>query len=362
MLPARPALRDLAQFATQVLHYGTPSWTRDQALSLLRTTAAEGAKPGRFTGDAKSVLHEAYGDWDERQGLRILRVNSEIGVFLRLRTTVACFRAPEFCALFTAMEWTFEQVGDAARSCDPLLRHEGQPAAAISLERARMEFTRLHKAQPTSACSAMSLQCPQLYWLLRLRDAGWIHSIAGRSLGVPLPSVAEDRQAVMARFASKSPTARQFEKVGPWIRAGLRDSEWRDGVVREVAAARKVRAAERRRQLRLEQENAVSRALFTALRNEKRPQRMHAGLLAPIAGLTMSRTQDVIAKCPRLLELIRRINERKTRRAVMWAAKDLLEEGSQLVPIAIIRHARLVTTQKNRLLAEAAIEALRRSP
>lgn len=150
---------------------------------------------------------------------------------------------------------------------------------------------------------------------------------------------------------------RSFKKSGPWIRTTLRDSFWLenqlnirklDSLVSEEKVAEKI---ERRRAFDL------SRAIFSALRSEHRPTRIHAGTLSKLVNISMNQAQNTISNTPSLQLVIAAVNAGKDRRLAAWAARELVSAGKQPTSQEVLVHAGLNTTKVNRQFAIAAIES-----
>lgn len=351
----RSSLQRLSQFGRDTLSCNEAPWTAQHIRTLLLTRMD--CKPRDFNRQAIDVMQETYGPMSRSaSGLQVtllLRGDDEIP--LRLGALAGLRRAPEYCALLSAIGLDFEEfkLASTAVKLTPA-RSARTPPRAWTIEQARLEFDRLASEFPKQAVERLHRSAPRLYWLLRLQDSAWLQQ-RGVEFQRSIPSIDEDRTKVDRALSASGRSLRTMRNSGPWIRAHLRDATWlRKRLNRRPAIDGTDEG--RAQQVQRERAIALSRALFSVLRSEGRPARIHAGLLSKLAQLSMSQAQHAIANSPPLRTLIAAVNAGKNRRRAAWAARTLISAGARPTAKDVLVHAGLVTTSVNRQLAITAIE------
>jgi hypothetical protein len=184
----------------------------------------------------------------------------------------------------------------------------------------------------------------KLFWLLRLRDSALLQAHGYRHLR-PAPTIEADRKKLeeLLRLGSRIRTTRW----PPHIRASIRDQAW---LQERIKAQRIGPVTSQTPAQRAQQDRAValSRAVFSVLRTQGRPARVHAGLLAKFVRISMHQAQVTIARTPALQALIAAVNAGKDRRLAFWAARGFAEEGRYPSAKEVLLRAGLNTTRVNR--------------
>ncbi|QKO20585.1 TniQ family protein [Rhodoferax sp. BAB1] len=351
----RQRLQRLSQFAESTLSCTSAPWTHSQIRTILQTK--NNFKKSNFLSASLKLLERTYGPMERSpSGLEIsFKPNAAEDIHLRLKVPASLQRAPEFCALLSATGLSFEEFRTAAKSAlvTPISARVRPAPRPTTLAQARFEFNYFYEKSPGSAASKLQQKAPELYWLLRLKDSSWLEQRIQRSLWT-IPSIEQDRARLWRALKVEHLSYHNMRRAGPLVRATIRDAIWlRDKLMRlqpknvvDISAAD---IAQRNRAI------ALSRALFSVLRAEQKPLRIHAGLLSRFAKISMTQAQIAIANCPPLRHLIDAVNAGKNRRTAMWAARTLADAGHHPSASEVLLKAGLNTTKVNRDLALEAI-------
>lgn len=343
--PHQQALLQLSRFAADSLSCTEAPWTAGQIQTVLQ--ARTGITRGNFRRRAVQLLQEAYGKQDEAgyEGRTLLRLG-ETGSSMRLKigTSRGQLRAPEYCALLAAAGLSFEEFKEAVNQVEATAtRKISMPRRALTIEQARQEFERFEAQMPGRAAKQLRNSSPGLFWLLRLQD-GALMQAHGYCYDGAIPTVDADRATIDHRRRQHGHIAKSG---GAWIRASIRDDVWLQAQTQAQTAI--PRTAENLAQhVQRERALALSRAVFSLLRTQARPARVHAGSLAKVIQISMHQAQHTIANTPALKALIDAVNAGKNRRLAFWAARGLIEEGQSPSPKDVLRRAGLNTTQVHR--------------
>jgi hypothetical protein len=354
----RHRLRQLSQFANDALSCVDAPWTMQQVRALLQ--ARMGFKQRDFNRVALQLLEKTYGPMERSaSGLNLSFNASDFP--LKLRTKIGHLRSPEYCTLLSASGLTFEefQIAVSAMKVIPMepVRTVARP---FTIEQARRDFSRLALQFPDQAISKYHSAAPRLYWLLRLRDNAWLQEHS-RGRQWQIPSLEEDRLKVKTVLGDSDRSLGTVRNSGWLIRAAIRDNAWLQEWLKDRTRSRESSeaiGATRATRVQNERARVLSRALFSVLRTERRPARIHAGLLSKVVKISMHQAQHTIANCPPLQYLIAAVNAGKDRRMVKWAARTLINEGGRPAAMDVLLRAGLNTTRVNRQFAIDAIEKI----
>jgi len=350
--PARQqALLRLSRFAADALSCTAAPWTLEQVLAVLHERS--GPMRESFKRGAMQLMQDAYGPPDEsrsRSGAVLSWQAASLPLRLNLGAGASLLRAPEFCALLAATGLNFGEFRQAVSQVEVA----AAPAKTMSprpftIKQARQEFERLEAESPGQAAKKLIFSSPSLFWLLRLRDSALMrtHGYPGREL----PTVEADREKIeeVLRQGRRSAT-----RVAAHIRASIRDQAWLQA---RMQARPDGPAILQTPAQRVQQDRAValSRAVFSVLRTQTRPARVHAGLLAKFVQISMHQAQHTITHTPALQALVAAVNAGKDRRLAFWAARGFIEEGHYPSAKEVLVRAGLNTTRVNRQFCIEAI-------
>lgn len=342
----------LSQFAANTLSCNEITWTGDKVRAVLEERAGIGRK--NYRPAALSLLREAYGDVE--QGLSTsttvaISCSHAASLRLNLGTAIDQLKSPELCALLSAAGLTFEEFRQAAAgvktTTTPLTKSASR--LPLTLDQAQLEFERFEVESPGRAGALLLKRSPHLFWLLRIHGSALlrVHGYHYR----PMPSAQADRDRIEWLLRQGGRVA----KGGPWYRVLIRDKAWLKECIRERRSAS---TQHRKQATHQERIVALSRAVFSALRTEGRPSRIHAGLLARFVQISMHQAQSAIARSPSLQQLIESVNAGKDRRLAFWAARTLMDAGGSPSAQDVLLRAGLNTTRVNRQYCQRAIELL----
>src|SRR5450830_770942 len=351
------AMLRLSEFAADALSCAEAPWTQRQVLTVLHERT--GNAHANFKQLAMRLMQDAYGPPEKpRSGKSNIRTWEYAGLpmHLNMGASPISLRAPEFCALLAAARLSFEEFIKAVSQVEV----SATPAKSvslprpISLEQARQDYLRFEVESPGRAGRRLEATSLSLYWLLRLGDSAFLRAHGYRN-HLPVPTIMSDREKIeelLRRHGGRLPP-----KCGAHIRASIRDLAWLQSQVKAHAAiAVPVQTPAQRTQQ--ERAMALSRAVFSVLRTQARPARVHAGTLAKFAQISMHQAQHTISHTPALSTLIAAVNASKSRRLAFWAARSLIEEGKNPSAYEVLLRAKLVTTRVNRKFCNDAIASL----
>lgn len=352
----RQALLRLSQFAADALSCADSPWTLEQVLSVLyerRAMLRNGFKHG-----ATQLLQETYGPLDKsRSTAGAVLIWEDAGSFLRLKTVdgATTLRAPEFCALLVATGLTFDEFRQAVNQVEVEVAAAAAPTRYVrrrdyTIEQARKDFKRFEAESPGQADNRLRRSSQRLYWTLRFHDRALMRAF-GYPNRSPDPTIEADRKKVdeLLRQGGRIP---RDSCAG--IRASIRDQVW----LKARKLAQPSGPADMHtpaQQVQQQRAAALSQAVFSVLRTQARPARIHAGLLAKFVQISMHQAQYTIAHTPALQALIAEVNAGKDRRLAFWAARTLIEEGRHPSAQEVLVRAGLTTTRVNR---QVCIEAI----
>lgn len=346
------ALLRLSQFAADALTCTDAPWTLEQILAVLRERS--GMMRKSFKRSAMQLMQDAYGPPDKgRSQASAVLSWEDAGASLRLKTGggVTALRAPEFCALLAAAGLSFDEFRQAVSQVDvadvPVKPMRRRP---FTIEQARQEFERFESESPGKAARQLLNSSPKLFWLLRLRDSAFVRA-HGYPLHKPIPTVEADREKLEKLLGQSDHIPKN---VSAAIRASIRDRSW---LRASIQAQRVAPASPQKPAQRVQQDRAValSRALFSVLRTQARPARVHAGLLAKFVQISMNQALHTIAHTPALQALVDAVNADKDRRLAFWAARSFIEEGRYPSALEVLVRAGLPPRRVNR---QVCIEAI----
>lgn len=351
------ALLRLSRFAADTLSCTDSPWVLEQVLAVLYERSDMLRKS--FKHGAMQLMQEAYGPPDKsRSRASTVLTWEDAGSPLRLNTSAGAtlLRAPEFCALLAATGLTFDEFRQAVSQVEVEVAAAAaapvryMPRRPFTIEQARKEFKRFEAESPGQAAEHLRKSSQRLYWLLRLRDSALMRAF-GYPNRNPDPTIEADRKKV-------DELLRQRGRIPPdssaGIRASIRDQVW---LQTRILAQPAGPATPHTPAQRVQQDRAaaLSRAVFSVLRTQGRPARVHAGVLAKFVQISMHQAQHTIAHTPALQALIAAVNAGKDRRLAFWAARGLIEEGRHPSASEVLVRAGLNTTRVNRQLCIEAI-------
>lgn len=352
-LPAnQQAMMRLSQFAADTLSCTEAPWTQSQVLAVLYERLDK--KQQSFRSFATQLLQDTYGPPDKtRSRTGPVLTWEDVGSTLRVRIGggPSTLRAPEYCALLAASGFTF----DAFREAVSQIEAKSAPAKAqrhpLTIEVARQEYERFAAKSSRNAPSLLRNNSPKLFWLLHLRDNAYMRAYGYRSR-TPTPTIDADREEIDKLL--RGPGERLPRNHSARIRASIRDLTWLQSRIQAPATSQ---ISPQMRANHAQQENAValSRAVFSVLRTQSRPERIHTGMLVKIVHISMRKAYNAIAQTPALKLLIGTINADKDRRRAFWAARGLASEGRHPTSQEVLKRAGLVPTRPNRHLCIQAI-------
>lgn len=214
------------------------------------------------------------------------------------------------------------------------------PIESLTVERAREELLLLRSV---NSKITPSMDCPQLYWCLRLYDPQWLLRHFPNMRPGQIPTIANDRKYVLKVIESGAPTtkmllARAF-RCGAGIRAKLRDSAWVREQLSKIKEDRDVVKFDNTNSIKQRQKTIVLRAITRIVERKDRPVRISAPGLAKATGLTASQVRSLLSGYPYVAKEVAAANADVLRRLLLWAIRDLEAKQEPYVKSDIYVHA-----------------------
>jgi hypothetical protein len=351
--PQRDSFRLLSQFAASTLSCHEAHWSLEQTRAALEYRT--GITTRNFIRSTKALLSQFYGplETSDSELSIVSKPLSGQELALQLRGNTGAFQSPEYCALLTAAGLTFEDFKSLISSTAATELPSYRPPGATNwndlptITVARQKIKEFAAQSLSQVLTRFHNHHSRLYWLLRLRDEEWLRE---QNYGTmhSLPSLENDRAKILRAALAHGRALIHVKKGGSWMRATVRDNIWLEKQLNERLLRRKLHAGTQADNVQLERAIVLSRAIFSILRSEKRPRRIHSGLLSKAAHLTMFQAQKTISKSPQLQMIIEAVNLDKDRRLAAWATREILNKGQRPSPSAVLVYAGLVTTKVNR--------------
>ncbi len=341
------ALLRLSRFAASTLVCTEAPWTQEQVFAVLNERV--GITHERFKRDATQLIQAAYGGPQKRSSkTRPILLDDDAAPSLRLKaiSSPSFLRAPDYCALLAAAGLSFNEFRNAASQFETKPVPPKTLSRTFSIKQARREYERFETESPGSGGRRLNGSSPRLYWLLRLRDSSFMKAYGFRAQKA-MPTVEADRETI--EILLRRSGGRINRNQGASIRASIRDWAWLQSRCGAYPAQTSTSPTAAQR-VQKERAVALSRAVFSVMRTQERPTRLHAGLLAKFAHLSMNQAIVTIAQTPALQALIASVNVGKFRRQAFWAARGLIEEGEHPSAEKVLVRAGLPPTRVNRQL------------
>lgn len=318
----------LVEISVEALYQGVPGWHRDNVLDFMRTQLARDASS--FAGRYQRVLTEAFSDGPIQWSARGLEHENEGKV--RFRRNLVTGSAPECCALLAALNIGvqtaiagFRAAGLENGNCE---KRTWTRRSDMTIEKARATLEDISRRCPSRPVSDLRRH----YWYLMLNDRTWLREHFPSRIEVQIPSVSDDRLAIIGVLSTKNPTpsVRLLARTSPaGLRAAIRDKKWFDEQnihARRTSAAVAAGVAEA---FYTERAAALQNALDKVLSTEKRPTRIFASTLAPLVGLSAIQAADTVKSVTSLADAIAKANADKLRRQLLWAGKQVNRSGGR---------------------------------
>lgn len=251
-------------------------------------------------------------------------------------------RAPDFCLFLASMDIDFEIASkNFSDSCIPcLLRDKRKVGVPKSVEIALKELTKRIKHNPNGSPAIHKM----LYWYLRINALDSLKSLKPNIDQKPIPTIEEDRLKIQT-FLSKQLKS-QYNNTSAIVRARIRDSAWLEDQKQQKYRESKANKIVTKQQMHDKLIEILKHKLQEMLHNERRPERITFIRLGTHIGFSASQIIDLIKKYPDFNQEVKRINNDKERRQLVWAAKELKNEGVVLTAEKIQRKASLPFSPK----------------
>jgi len=352
LIPA-PYLK-LAQISVEALNVISCSWSRTDVRSFLREAIYAEHGTRRIP---RSIITDTFGKvfWVAAPPEHTINLPVVMGrlPMLRLHYQLSETRAPECCALLTALDIPFSTAVDEFTSSRPAVppqvRHSHPTSTSLSIEVARASLLDkvTHGKRECTRC--------YVYWYLRLKDPKWMESEFPVKHRIPQKEC--DRQFVLriATDADLSEPLRhaKISQSLAGIRASIRDYPWFSAQRERLSRDWKIRA-ERARQLQCQGFAArVGCAIDHILHQSCRPRRIGVNTLSSATGLARKTVMSALAATPTLRELLDRENSHTVERQLLWAVRELQNAGQNLTASNVLRRACLKRTRVTIALSTA---------
>lgn len=334
-------------------------WDYRQVRQYVRTVLGEhGVSSDR---QYVSVMSQAYGAIVKGQRL-VVPITSTCSFPLIFRSFESGLAAPECAAVLAALNI---QLKSAIQSfpavkipCEVGRGVRSKKARRLTVQSARKDLRAFQLHQP--GCSPATLG--KQYWLLRFKDPKWLQSQFGIKVLVRIPSKLRDRREIASIIKSSSiPLDKRYvlTQRACFARAFVRDKDWLEAQIQWLKAERKRASKSIALQRWSDRARRLESALKSILRNEDRPRRINAGMLAARAALTLHQAAEVIRRTQRVRRLLQEANRGKVRRQIHWAVREMIARGLKLTHSGISKFSGLPTTTEVIQLMEQAISKVR---
>lgn len=348
------AFQRLSEFCRDALSSRRNDWTRAQVLNVACSVLKRHTRD--ISNGYRELLESTYGTAEKLSVHKIKFTPHEKTPSLHLYATVENFQANEFAALFSAAGLTFNDLENRIEKLDFYPSLSFIKSTKYTVADAQQALKRFSQANPVEVATKFQRHHPQLYWLLRISDPSSIQEFCPKLHQIP--SIASDRENLQRLFEKEKNAKTILSKQSrPLFRAIIRDGIWLQDALDHSPSDRKSpprikidNIDKNKNNIAKHEEQAwqLSRALMTALRLERRPEKITRARLARLASMPLSTVNRVIHPHSTLHKLISQINADKDRRMALWAAQAIAISGEVLTPATVLLVGGLNTTAYNR--------------
>jgi hypothetical protein len=258
------------------------------------------------------------------------------GLFHRNPST---YRAPDFCLILASLNMNFATASKNFIKAEKQTESSHKKKKLSGLPQSvEMAFTELSELRKKNSKGSLA-QYKKLYWYLKLNNIDSLKCFLPNIEKLPIPTIESDRFKIQKLLSIKSKQV--YTNAAAFVRATLRDNKWLEDQYKykNQVSYNKLNIARKEKNDRLiEKLNLI---LQEILDKEKRPVRITAIHLGSYIEFSASQIIELLKKYPEFYNRLKSINADKTRRQLVWAAKELKNEGIAISSKSIYRKAGL---------------------
>lgn len=252
-------------------------------------------------------------------------ISSKLGLF---RRRPSAFRAPDYCLILASLNIDFETASKSLNyslvNTPPTPKNKNVNSIPESVELALITLANRIKNNPKNFPARHKM----LYWYLRIYADDSLKSYIPDVRLRPFPTIEEDRINIQ-KYLTKM-TIPECKKCPATVRATIRDGVWLDKVIQQNYEDLKTQS---KNSLKLKNDKLIEilkQKMHEILHNENRPKWIFLNRLGTHIGFSAGQMNILSKKYPELNQEIRKINDDKKRRQLIWAVKELKKEGINL--------------------------------
>lgn len=314
--------RRLTKVSIDALENKEQNWNADNVKSYFSNLALE--KLGPKKGETYIRIKHVFMAEEISESRYLIRPVgfSEQAVF---RRNPFLFKAPDFCLILASMNIDFataaKEFGNTPQLKKSFPGYKKVVGLPESVEVAFSELSKRRKRHPKVSLARYKT----LYWYLRFNGVNALKMLTPNVDLLPIPSCEDDRTEILNTLSKH--TNSKYKNTAAIVRATIRDSAWLDDLTQQKYKESKVKKIVAQQHIDDKLIEILKHKLKEILDNERRPERITFIRLGSYIGFSASQIIQLLKKYPEFSREVKRINEEKPRRQLVWAAKELKNEG-----------------------------------
>ncbi|MFZ2538815.1 MAG: TniQ family protein, partial [Oscillospiraceae bacterium] len=326
----------LTKISVAALENKEQSWCADNVKAYFKNLTFEtlGSKRGQIL----SKINEVFNAEKISSTRFSIKPPGHFGLELFNRNPIT-FRALDFCLFLASVNIGFEIASKNfieshvfTPSLPKLKKVVGVPQ---SMDLALKALSDRIKHNPSGSPSKYKM----LYWYLRLNALDSLKSLIPNMDQKPIPTIEKDRFNIQHLLSKQSKS--QYNNTASIVRATIRDSAWLNEKIQQKYKESQTKKRDDQQQKDDKLLEILKQKLHEILDNEERPERITLIRLGTYIGFSASQINDLCKKYPDFNQEVKKVNLDKFRRQLIWAAKELKNEGVVLTAKKIQRKASL---------------------
>lgn len=248
------------------------------------------------------------------------------------------FKSPEFCLILASLNIEFLSASKHFY-IEPTLNPNISKLSVVvgvpkTIDIALAQLSDRIKRNPN--CNAS--QYKMLYWYLRINDEESLRLLLPKIWRYSTPTIQKDRLKIESLLSNQK---KLFNESSAYIRATIRDNQWLEGQKKQKKQLSKNTLIFTQLQLDRQILEKLKHIVKKILDNENRPERITLIRLGAYVNYSARQIYNFAKNSPELKSIINKVNGDKTRRQLVWAAKELRNEGVFVSAANIYRKAGL---------------------
>lgn len=326
----------LTKVSIDALQNQKQNWCADNVKAYFKNLTLEylGAKKGQIYQKIKKI----FGAEEISPSRFLIKPPGHIGPELFFRPP-SLFRSSEYCLILASMDIDFVSASESFSGSILLMPCPPMQNKVVGVpENVESAFTQLSERIKHCPNSPISRHAT-LYWYLRINAVDSLKCFLPNIHQQPIPTIEEDRSKIKILLSTQSKP--KYNNSAPIVRATIRDNAWLDNQKQEKYQNSKNQIKVNKQQQDCLLFEKLKHKLQEILNNENRPERITLIRLGAHISYSASQIIQFAKKFPELNQEIKKINNDKMRRQLVWAAKELKSEGVILTAKKIHRKASL---------------------